>query len=344
MFGGQSVAAGRCPRTLTLGSPVRRAGELPVWLLDFLGESITQDGTRCAGGKLVVIRTLGLFVSSFRSRHGLERILGLFNGTNAEHHLLEWSDSVAFGLDSWNCGRIPAWDAAAVMLFGSDGATVKRVAGATRVVMDDRRPHAMIVSGGRLLCILRGAAPPAGASGPAGGGSLPASGGGGQASGGGGGGGGLSAGPIAGIAVGVGVASVAAVVAAALGYRRWAAARGGNNGNDGGSGGGGGGGGGNGGGGVPPRRGSAATSAWGPWPPSSRLSTTGPAGGRPATGGGALSPYPPAGRPPVSRASAAAPQSAAMATPGPAPSIPSGLLDSWEMETHDAERHRRARG
>lgn len=75
LFGGQSAAAGGCPRTLTLGSPVRRAGTQPLWMLDFPGESITQDGTRCAGGKLIVIRTLGLVNPAFRSGHGLERVI-----------------------------------------------------------------------------------------------------------------------------------------------------------------------------------------------------------------------------------------------------------------------------
>lgn len=100
IFGGQSTTASGCPRTLTLGSPVRRAGVQPLWLLDFPGESITQDGTRCAGGKLVVVRTLGLMNPAFRARHGLGRIIHLFNASDVERNWLGWSDSVAVGLGS----------------------------------------------------------------------------------------------------------------------------------------------------------------------------------------------------------------------------------------------------
>lgn len=58
LFADQDPKMFGCPTTLTLGDSKPRSGVSPTWLLDFPGESITEDGARCAGGNLVVIRSM----------------------------------------------------------------------------------------------------------------------------------------------------------------------------------------------------------------------------------------------------------------------------------------------
>lgn len=340
LFGGQDRDAKGCPGTLTLSSPERVPRAEAMELLRFPGERITRDGTRCAGGSLLVIRTLGLFNPAFMANFQLNDAILRVNRTALMRNWLEWSDSVGLITDSWACGSVPRWNSTTTyMLFGDDVWSINGLVPSTALVLEDGRPHLMIVNNGGIACILRAPMPRAETPVPNEERSTPPGGG----SDGSGGGGGLSAGPVAGIAVGSAVAAaVVAAGAVALGYRRSAGTRGSRSGRGGGGGGDGGDGGssggrasgdGHGGGGTPSIGVSAGTPAGAPWLPAARLSAGEATAGPPAALGVAqYPPYPPPAAP-APMPEAAAPRRPLMDTPGPAPSLPTGLLYSWEAVT-----------
>lgn len=332
LLGGQFGEAGLCPRTMTLGSPVKISGAEPMELLRIPGESIVRDGTACAGGGLTVIRTLALMNERYIRGHQLRDAILRFNGSESQRARLEWSDSVGIGMDSWACGsNIPRWDNATAILFGDDRWLLFGVwsDGVERnLILEDGRQHMLIINtnNGVMECVLRGRKPTPTESSTRSAGSN----GSGDA-------GGLSTGPVVGIAIGAAVTAVAAAGAVALGYRRWVAKRGSGGGGDGGGGAGGGGGGGsadkdgNGGassvGGASPGTPEAGPPARSPLPSA--------AGGPPSLKQAPPPPYPSI-PPPMSKQAAAAAAGGRpilMDTPGPPPQLPSGLFYTWETVT-----------
>lgn len=337
LFGGQVRDAKGCPGTLTLSSPERVADAEAMELLRFPGESITRDGTRCAGGSLLVIRTLGLLNPDYAKSRELGNVILRVNRTVLMRNWLEWSDSVGLITNSWACGSVPRWNSTTTyMLFGDDGWRINGLVQSAAVVLEDGRPHMMIINNGVIMCILRAPTPPAETPVPSEERSTPPAGG----SDGLVGGGGLSAGPVAGVAVGSAAAAAVVVAGAvALGCRRSAGtrnsgnSRGGGGGVGGGSNGGDGNSGGNGGGGAPPTGVSAGTPAEAPWLQAARPSAEESAAKPSLAMGGAR--YPPYAPPtaPAPQPAAAVPRGPPVDTPGPAPSLPTGLLYSWEVVT-----------
>lgn len=74
--------------TLALGTSVRVSGAEPIEMLRFPGNSITQDGTRCEGGELLVVRTLALLNLGWMEGHALGDLILRFNGSAAERNSL----------------------------------------------------------------------------------------------------------------------------------------------------------------------------------------------------------------------------------------------------------------
>lgn len=106
-FGGQRGGASGCPQTLTLGTPARVPRAQPEHLLRFPGGSITRDGTRCAGGSLLVARTLDVHNPAYMAELRLRGTVGRFIGSALARNWLAWSDPVGVIEDSWACGGSP---------------------------------------------------------------------------------------------------------------------------------------------------------------------------------------------------------------------------------------------
>eukprot|EP00170_Pyropia_yezoensis_P002612 contig_10982_g2616 len=155
LYGNQRDGEAKCPDSLALGVARRRTDEDPVWMVDYLDGTISQDGAVCDKGNLEVIRTLGLVNEKFRADHGLEEEFALFNVTTD----IEWSDSVGIGMGSLKCGNKLQWSNTTVLLFGNDGWFVDYENDGPVLEIEDGRPHVMIVEGIYLLCILRGPRP-----------------------------------------------------------------------------------------------------------------------------------------------------------------------------------------
>ncbi|KAK1858757.1 hypothetical protein I4F81_001358 [Pyropia yezoensis] len=151
IYGGQDDTSGVCPKKLTLGTPTQRSGVNPIWMVDYMAESISRDNTACEGGKLEVMRTMAFVDERFRARLNLDEAFLLFNKTNDDRHSLAWSDSVAIGMESLTCGDLLKWGNATIMLFGNDGWGVDGGGEADDLEIEDGRPHIMIVDASRLV-------------------------------------------------------------------------------------------------------------------------------------------------------------------------------------------------